>query len=313
MEKYCIGFDIGGTKCAVSLGEISEDGIQILGREEVPTTTPEDTLERLAPYVERFQKEKLILSAGISCGGPLDPEKGVILTPPNLPTWHNFPIVEYIQKRFDLSATLENDANACAVAEWRFGAGRGTTNMIFFTFGTGLGAGLILNGKLYGGSNGNAGEFGHIRLANNGPIGYGKKGSFEGFCSGGGIARLAVETAKKQGEMPDCIKAMGGYDKVTTKALSQAAFAGDVFAKKIFTKSGKMLGKGLSMAIDILNPEKIVLGGVFMRSSQLLIPAMEKEIAKESLIDSAKICKIVPAQLSENIGDIAALSVAKGV
>ena len=313
MEKYCIGFDIGGTKCAVSLGEISEDGIQILGREEVPTTTPEDTLERLAPYVERFQKEKLILSAGISCGGPLDPEKGVILTPPNLPTWHNFPIVEYIQKRFDLSATLENDANACAVAEWRFGAGRGTTNMIFFTFGTGLGAGLILNGKLYGGSNGNAGEFGHIRLANNGPIGYGKKGSFEGFCSGGGIARLAVETAKKQGEMPDCIKAMGGYDKVTTKALSQAAFAGDVFAKKIFTKSGKMLGKGLSMAIDILNPEKIVLGGVFMRSSELLIPAMKKEIQKEALIDSAKICEIVPAQLSENIGDIAALSVAKGV
>ena len=150
--------------------------------------------------------------------------------------------------------------------------------MIFFTFGTGLGAGLILDGKLYGGSNGNAGEFGHIRLANKGPIGYGKKGSFEGFCSGGGIARLAVETARKQKEIPDCIQKMGGYEKVTTKGLSQAAFAGDRFAKKIFEKSGKMLGKGLSMAIDILNPEKIVLGGVFMRSSELLIPAMKKEI-----------------------------------
>ncbi|MBQ2701607.1 MAG: ROK family protein, partial [Clostridia bacterium] len=95
------------------------------------------------------------------------------------------------------------------------------------------------------------------------------------------------------------------------KGLSQAAFAGDLFAKKIFEKSGKMLGKGLSMAIDILNPEKIVLGGVFMRSSELLIPAMEKEIRKEALMDSATICEIVPAQLSENIGDIAALSIAK--
>ena len=309
--KYCIGFDIGGTKCAVSLGEISENGIKILGREEVPTSTPEDTLKRLASYVESFQKQKSVTSAGISCGGPLDPQNGVILTPPNLPTWHHFPIVDYIRESFGLNATLENDANACAVAEWRFGAGRGAMNMIFFTFGTGLGAGLILDGKLYGGSNGNAGEFGHIRLARNGPIGYGKKGSFEGFCSGGGIARLAVEVAKKEKEMPDCIKAMGGYDKVTTKGLSQAAFAGDLFAKKIFEKSGKMLGKGLSMAIDILNPEKIVLGGVFMRSSELLIPAMEKEIRKEALIDSATICEIVPAQLSENIGDIAALSIAK--
>lgn len=313
MEKYCIGFDIGGTKCAVSLGGISENGIKILGREEVPTSTPKETLEQLAKHVERFQKEKPILSAGISCGGPLDPENGIILTPPNLPTWHYFPIVDYIKERFGLNATLENDANACAIAEWRFGAGRGATNMIFFTFGTGLGAGLILDGKLYGGSNGNAGEFGHIRLAKTGPIGYGKKGSFEGFCSGGGISRLAVKTAKKQKEMPDCIKAMGGYEKVTTKALSQAAFAGDSFAKKVFEKSGKMLGKGLSIAIDILNPERIVLGGVFMRSSELLIPAMKREIRKEALSDSAKICEIVPAQLSENIGDIAALSVAKGV
>lgn len=310
---YCIGFDIGGTKCAVSLGELKENEIKVLEREEVPTSSPLETMEHLSKYVEQFKQEKEIVSAGISCGGPLDAEKGIILTPPNLPGWHGFAIVEYIQKRFGLKATLENDANACAVAEWKYGAGRGATNMVFFTFGTGLGAGLILNGKLYSGTNGNAGEFGHMRLAKNGPVGYGKAGSFEGFCSGGGITRLAIEMGKRCKAMPECIREMGGYENVTTKKLSQAAFAGGKFAKKIFAKSGEMLGKGLSVVIDVLNPEKIVLGGVFMRSSALLIPAMEKEIRKEALMDSAKVCEIVPAQLSENIGDIAALSIAGGV
>ena len=310
---YCIGFDIGGTKCAVSLGELKENEIKVLEREEVSTSSPLKTMEQLSKYVEQFKQEKEIVSAGISCGGPLDTEKGIILTPPNLPGWHGFAIVEYIQKRFGLRATLENDANACAVAEWKFGAGRGATNMVFFTFGTGLGAGLILNGKLYSGTNGNAGEFGHMRLAKNGPVGYGKAGSFEGFCSGGGITRLAIEMGKRCKAMPECIREMGGYENVTTKKLSQAAFSGDKFAKKVFAKSGEMLGKGLSVVIDVLNPEKIVLGGVFMRSSELLIPTMEKEIRKEALTDSAKVCEIVPAQLSENIGDIAALSIAGGV
>jgi glucokinase len=307
---YYIGFDIGGTKCAVSLGEVVDGNITLLGREEVPTTTPEETLDKLAPTLARFQADKKIAGAGISCGGPLDTKNGVILTPPNLPKWHNFAIVPYIKNRFGLDAVLENDANACAVAEWRFGAGKGAENMVFCTFGTGLGAGLILNGKLYGGANGNAGEIGHISLAKSGPVGYGKAGSFEGFCSGGGITRLAVDMAKKEKVIPDCIVKMGGLDSVTTKKLSEYAFAGDAFAKKVFAKSGRMLGKGLSIVIDILNPEKIVLGGVFMRSGALLIPAMEKEIKKHALENCALACEIVAAQLSENVGDIAAISIA---
>ena len=311
---FCIGFDIGGTKCAVSLGEVQGDSIQVLRREETPTTAnPVETLEKLAPFVEAYQQEVPVVSAGISCGGPLDSATGVIIAPPNLHVgWHGFAIVDYVKKRFGLSAVLENDANACAVAEWRFGAGRGSMNMVFFTFGTGLGAGLILDGKLYSGTNGNAGEFGHMRLAKVGPVGYGKEGSFEGFCSGGGIARLAVMMAKRQKQMPKCIEELGGYEKVTTKALSKAAFAGDSFAKRVFEKSGEMLGKGLSVVIDVLNPQKIVLGGVFMRSGELLIPAMKKQIKKEALGGSACVCEIVPAQLSENIGDVAALAVAKG-
>ncbi|MBR2375399.1 MAG: ROK family protein, partial [Clostridia bacterium] len=241
---------------------------------------------------------------------PLNSVTGTILCPPNLPGWENFAIVEYIRTQYGVAARLENDANACAVAEWKFGAGIGAKNMVFLTFGTGLGAGFILDGRLYAGTNGNAGEVGHIRLSRSGPIGYGKIGSFESFCSGGGITRLAIRMAKKEKQMPDCIKSLGGYEKVTTKELSKFAFAGDAFAKSVFEKSGEMLGKGLSLLIDLLNPERIVLGGVFMRSGELLIPAMQKELKREALVNSYEVCQIVPAKLSENIGDIAAISVA---
>ena len=309
---YCIGFDIGGTKCAVSLGEIADGNIRVLHRQETPTLdNPLSTLSTLAPFVKEWVKEYGVTQAGISCGGPLDSKKGLIVSTPNLAKgWHGFYIVDYVKKEFGLTSKLQNDANACAVAEWKFGAGQGTKNMVFFTFGTGLGAGLILDGKLYAGTNDNAGEAGHIHLAKKGPVGFGGAGSFEGFCSGGGITRLAKIMAARCKKMPKCIEDMGGMDEITTKKLAQAAFAGDKFAKRVFAKSGEKLGKGLSIIIDILNPEKIVIGGVFMRSSALLIPAMKKVLEKEALAESMQVCEIVPAQLSENIGDVAALALA---
>lgn len=310
---YCIGFDIGGTKCAVSLGKIENENICVLAREETPTkNSPQETLAVLLPYVLAWKEKYAVQFAGISCGGPLNSKTGVIGCPPNLAKgWYDFPIVAYVYKKTGLLAKLQNDANACAVAEWLFGAGQGTKNMVFFTFGTGLGAGLILDGKLYAGANDNAGEAGHIRLAKFGPIGYGKQGSFEGFCSGGGIARLAQEMAKRSKNLPDYMKNEGGRYEITTKLLAEKAFQGDAFAKRVFSKSGEMLGKGLSIIIDLLNPERIVLGGVFMRASALLIPAMQKQIKKEALSESAQVCEIVPAKLSENVGDIAALAIAK--
>jgi glucokinase len=310
--SYCIGFDIGGTKCAVSLGEITDGNIRVLHRQETPTVaTAQETLSVLAPFVKEWVKKYGVTKAGISCGGPLSSEKGLIVSTPNLPQgWHGFYIVQYVKEEFGLSAKLQNDANACAVAEWLFGAGRGTKNMVFFTFGTGLGAGLILDGKLYAGTNDNAGEAGHIHLAKKGPVGFGGAGSFEGFCSGAGITKLAKIMASRCKKMPDCIVKMGGMDGITTKKLAEFAFAGDKFAKRVFAKSGEKLGKGLSMIIDILNPEKIVIGGVFMRSSALLIPTMNKVLKEEALPESMQVCEIVPAELSENIGDIAALALA---
>lgn len=293
---YIIGYDIGGTKCAASIGAV-EEKITLLGRYEVPTTKdPIETLSRLEEQTRAWIAAYPVSAIGVSCGGPLDSKKGQLYQVANLPGWDNFKIVEYLEQKFEKKTYLQNDANACALVEWKFGAGKGCRNMVFITMGTGLGAGLILDGKLYCGTNDNAGEVGHIRLAEDGPLGFGKKGSFEGFCGGNGIARLAER--------------MGGKPGVTTKELAMAAKAGDAFAKSVFEKSGEMLGRGLSVLIDVLNPEKIVIGGIFMRSGELLIPSMERVLKEECISFSLGVCKVLPAALSENVGDYAAISCA---
>jgi len=235
------------------------------------------------------------------------------MSPPNLPGWDNIEIVSYLEKRYDGKALIQNDANACAVAEWRYGAGRGSNNMIFLTFGSGLGAGLILDGKLYTGTNDMAGEAGHIRLSDYGPVGYGKKGSFEGFCSGNGIANLGriMATEKLQmGETVSYCKEKSDLDKITAKLIAEKAYEGSEDAKEVYRICGEKLGSGLSILIDILNPEVIVIGSFVKLAESLLRDAMEKKIKEETLFYSREVCKVVPAALTENIGDVAALSVA---
>ena len=301
---FFIGFDIGGTKCAVSLGKWLNQEIKILERQEILTKdNPCDTFDELAPFVIKWMNDYDIKGAGISCGGPLDSEKGVIISTPNLSQkWHKFEIVAYIKSRFGLNAKLENDANASAVAEWKFGAGKGSDNVVFMTFGTGLGAGLILNGKLYSGTNGNAGEIGHVRLEQNGPIGYNKKGSAEGFCSGNGIKRLAKIRASEKGI---CLA-----EDITTKIIFENARRGDKFYLSVVQESAEKFARVISILIDLFNPEIIVVGGVFMRNYDLFMPILTPIVERESLTDSCNVCKILPAKIGENIGDYAALAIA---
>ena len=312
---YCIGYDIGGTKCAVSLGDAREGSMEVLAKRQFPTQgAPMEVLARMADAAEQLLSERKmnfsdIASAGISCGGPLNSRGGIILSPPNLPGWDGIRATEFFLERTGIRTALQNDANACAVAEWKFGAGRGTQNMAFLTFGTGLGAGLILNGSLYAGASDMAGEVGHIRLAADGPVGYGKRGSAEGFCSGGGIARsceLALSRAIARGERP----AIADRGPITAKLVADMAHEGDSFCIGIYEKCGERLGMLISFMMDMINPELIVLGGVFMRSEDLIRPAMERVIAEEALPHASRACRIVPAGLGEKIGDYAALSVA---
>ncbi len=310
-----LGFDIGGTKCAVIYAEVNGEDIEILAKDVCKTDlsiSAEKMIEKMITMADAIcdiPPEKI----GISCGGPLDSSLGIIMSPPNLPGWDNIPIVKIIEEHYGVSAILQNDANAGAVAEWKFGAARGCKNAVFLTFGTGLGAGLILNGKLYDGTNGNAGEVGHIRIEKDGPIGYGKHGSFEGFCSGGGIGRLgyakALEMAK-HGKYPRFYKEGMSEADVSAKTIADAAHEGDECAKEVYKICGEKLGMGLSVIIDILNPEVIAIGGVFTRAHDLLWESARRVIREEALALSVECCRVVKAELSEKIGDYAAIATA---
>jgi glucokinase len=315
-KELFIGVDIGGTKCAVVAGDSS---FNILKKDTFPTNTDRGYAAILSEFIEKTHRilkelpEYKIQRIGISCGGPLDSKKGMVYSPPNLPGWDNVPVTEIFGREFGVEAALQNDANACALAEWMMGAGKGTSNMIFLTFGTGMGGGLILNGKLYSGTNDMGGEVGHIRLDKTGPVGYGKAGSFEGFCSGGGIAQLAksvVSEKLRNGMAVSFCNSIAEIEKLDTKTVAVAAGKGDPVALDIIKTAAEYLGQGLAILIDILNPECIVIGSIYSRNEGLFKPVIDDILKKEALPLSLSVCTIKPALLGDSIGDYAALCVA---
>jgi len=314
-DNYFVGIDIGGTKCAIVIGTKE---FEVCERIQFETRTERGYIEILNEFHQKLEelfqiypKENLV-QIGISCGGPLDSKKGIIYSPPNLPGWDNVPIVEIFQNKYNIPTAIQNDANACALAEWLMGAGKGTQNMAFLTFGTGMGSGLILNGQLYAGTNDLGGEVGHIRLAKDGPVGFGKAGSFEGFCSGGGIAQLAksVVTQKMlQGINVEFIQEKD-IGKLTAKTVAIAANNGDPVAIEIIRISAEYLGKGLAILIDTLNPECIVIGSIYSRNVALFKPYVDRILKEEAIPGAMEVCQIKPAVLGDSIGDYAALCVA---
>lgn len=296
MDELFLGIDIGGTKTGVVLGTASGN---ILLKEQFSTEGAPDTIiERIISISERLAlrfPDCKVLSAGISCGGPLDSVRGVILSPPHLPLWNGIPIVREIETRLGIPTFLQNDANACALAEWNWGNGKGCRNMIFLTFGTGFGAGLILNGALYEGTNGMAGEIGHVRLTSSGPFCYGKQGSVESFCSGEGISLLYEQAYAS---------------RLTAKDICKQANEGDAAASKIIDLSAEKLGLTLSILIDILDPEKIIIGSIYTRDEQLFRNKVLDVVNRETLMRT-KTCAIMPSALGDDIGYMAALGVAK--
>jgi glucokinase len=323
MVDVLAGVDIGGTKCAVCLGEIpdslsgSRRPPRILAKERFPTPlTPASTMRKILAALDSLlglTGKPKVKAIGVSCGGPLDSRRGIILSPPNLPGWDLIDVLSPLREHFGVPAALENDANACALAEWRWGAGRSCRNMIFLTFGTGMGAGLILDGRLYTGTNDMAGEVGHVRMAEEGPVGYGKAGSFEGFCSGSGIAGLAramVLERIRAGQPPSFCRTEADLARITAEVVANAAQEGDPLAKDVYRIVAEKLGKGLAILVDILNPERIVIGSIYARQRSLMEPLAMEWLRQEALALSSSVCEVVPAELGESVGDLAGLSVA---
>lgn len=318
MPQSCwAGVDIGGTKTAVVLSYAPPEVISRTEFATEPERGPQPAIDRIMTALHEMlgahaESTCVLQGIGVSCGGPLDRIAGVIQTPPNLPTWIDVPIVAILAREFNCSVSLENDANAGAVAEHRFGAGRGYHHMVFLTMGTGLGAGIIVDDRLYHGANDMAGEIGHVRLTRSGPVGYGKPGSVEGWASGGGMAQVAaraLRAAQRAGRETVLLDAFE-RGRVTAKDVGLAVRAGDPVARQIVAICGRKLGMTMAILADILNPECIVIGGLAMRLGDLLLGPALKSMRAEALDQAFAACSVVPAQLGEKIGDVAALCVA---
>lgn len=299
-QSSIIGLDIGGTKTAAICGST---GGEILWRKELSTGAArgfDQVYEEITALAEEAISTATgdVLALSVSIGGPLDVEKGLIKGPPNLPGWVNIPLKSLLAERFRLPVYLEHDGNAGALAEFYFGAGRGFRNIVFLTMGTGFGAGLILDGRLYRGTTDVAGEVGHIRIAEEGPDCYGKPGSLEGYASGTGIAKLAAMM------YPDLWEGGSVID------LYQAYSSGSEPAVKVFERAAFYLGRGLALLADLLNPERIILGGLGMRLTDALVEPARRTFEIEVLPAAGEVCEIVPASLGESIGDYASLSAA---
>lgn len=321
MTSLWAAIAIGGTKSTVALARSADqDAFDWVGTSQVttypdPGVTLAQLTGRLADQLDSASETPgrpvRLAGIGIVCGSPLDEHAGLVLAPPNLPQWTRVDVLTPFASRFGVQPVLLNDADAGALAEWAWGAARGAGSVVFLTMGTGLGAGLILDGRLYQGAAGLAGEIGHWRLAAKGPLGHGKAGSFEGFCAGSGIGRQAQQVAAEHlsnGSPTALAHNWQGVAGLTAARAAEAAEAGDHVAAGLWTSVGSRLGAGLALLIDLLNPDMIVLGGIYNRQIARLEPAMRAVLAREALPASLRACRIEPSGLGERIGDWSGLA-----
>lgn len=314
MEKYIVGLDVGGTKLAVVVA--NKNG-KILQKVRKPTESekgPDYVIQKLIEMVDETLslagiERKNVLGIGASCGGPLDTKTGIIYSPPNLPGWNAIPLKEIFGEEFELPVIVENDANAGALAEWMFGAGRGYDYVIYMTMGTGIGGGIIIDGEIYHGANDSAGEVGHQILLPDGPrCGCGQRGCLEALCSGPAIARRAQKAVRENPDTQILELADGEIDSVKSEFVVQAARNGDELALKLMDETAYYMGWGIANLVNIINPEIVVIGTIAIASGDLLLEPIRKYTNEFAMERPAEIVSIVPAQLGDYVGDMAAVA-----
>lgn len=315
-EPFLAGVDIGGTKTAVVFSRRPPAVEKRIEFATVPANGPDPAIRAIIAALrsglsEMFAAPEHLAAIGISCGGPLDPVRGLIQAPPNLWTWDNVPITQILNREFGVQCLVENDANAGALAEYWFGAGRGAQNIVFITMGTGFGSGLILDGRLYRGSSFLAGEIGHIRLTESGPRAFGKTGCAEAWASGAGMAKAGLEAVRNATERgQQTLLAAIAPQALSAREIWRAAQSGDPVAQSVVRSTGERLGEACAILVDLLNPDRILVGGLAMRMGDALLEPARSVMRRESLAGAAAVCTIAPAALGETIGDVAAFCVA---
>jgi len=324
LEKHklpVLAVDLGGTKIITAIisssGQVvSEDRCQTLADEGVSPV-----IERLFAAIDSLlnrnnMEPSQLGGISLAAAGAIDSDKGVITLSPNLPGWRDVPLGDMVRERYRVDTFLVNDASAAALGEHRFGAGRGVSNLILLTLGTGIGGGIIINGEMYLGACGSAAEIGHMVIDVNGPeCGCGNRGCLETLASGTAVARDAVRRIN-QGEKSSLVAMVGGkIEDITAEKVGTAARKGDSLALDVLSRAGTYLGVGLANLVNIFNPEMIVLGGGMAELGGLFIDPAKRVVVERAFPISAGAVRIVTAQLGNEAGvyGAAALALEQGV
>ncbi|GAB3618173.1 ROK family protein [Okibacterium endophyticum] len=294
-----LALDIGGTKLAVAV--VTADGrthglvVEPTARENGPNSVIEH-LFRMGERAIRDSGFESIAAVGISCGGPLDAQRGVLISPLHLPGWSLVPITALAETRFGVPATLENDATSAALAEHRYGAGRGSSTMLYLTVSTGIGGGAVINGQLHRGAARNGGEFGHILVRSGGRACLcGRRGCLEGYASGTSIAQRAREAVEHSGSS----SSLASLPVIRAEDVSAAAQRGDSLSLDVWNETTRLLGVAITDLVNIMEPDLVVLGGGVTRSGEFLLAPIRQAVKRDAMPPAARMVRIERAALGD--------------
>jgi len=314
-DKIILALDFGGTKLTAASLRVGDREFtaraSIYSPEYKSAEVDRTVILGLAKEVLKGANPTVI---GVSFGGPVRSKEGVVILSHHVPGWQNFPLAQWLSEQFGAPAIVENDANAGALGEWRYGAGKGTRCLLYVTVSTGIGGGIIIDGKVYHGADDLAGEIGHMTLDPNGPpCTCGKRGCLEALASGPAIARKAREMLLAlPGEgrvLRELVK--GDLEKISAQNVSTAAALGDSLAVEVLRMAGTALGFGLAQAISLLNPELVVLGGGVVKAGEFFVnPA--REAAQKYVVPGARV-KITLARLGDDAPLWGAIALAESI
>lgn len=316
MKEYVAGVDLGGTKIYTALADPQG---RIVAETRVPTGAkdgPEAVIGRILSTIEEVRgmapgARAGLAAIGVGSPGPLDPVAGVVYNSPNLPGWTRVPLKNILEEKTRTRVFVDNDANLGALGEHRFGAGRGSVHMAYVTVSTGIGGGLILDGHIYRGAGGGAGEVGHMVIDHRGPLcGCGRKGCLEALASGTAMAARARELVAAGRGRAILRKAGGNPWDITAVSVAGAAMDGDREAASIILAAGMYLGMGMANLINLINPERLVIGGGALGAGDIFWSSMEKEISKSALRPSLDEVTVVKARLEGRSGLMGAVALA---
>lgn len=307
-----LGIDIGGTKSIVG---VADESGNLLAHKRILTPNalgPDINIGMILPAAYEVIQEsgKRVSAIGIGCGGPLDRKTGVLHKVPNLPGWEGICLTEVFSDEFDLPAFLDNDATAAAMGEAAFGAGRGVDHFAYLTISTGIGGGIIIDGKPYRGVGDNAGEFGHAKILPDGPpCNCGDHGCLESLASGTSIARIAREglSANPGSALNEWASSRDG---VTAESVARAAAEGDDYASRVWSEAMYHLGLGVANVVNVLNPRMVILGGGVTRAGDMLFDPVRRVVSERAMKPLAADVEVVPAANGDLVGLMGAFAVA---